>query len=222
MNNYGCSLLWKGIIPVRGGQIRKMREDDGCFWLFGGSHGTRQIRFLLWASNLRDTTNRRRLRSGVGINRWKTLGVKSGHCVPQSLALDGAHGGGHMLPPGPQAQALRAVLWEWGLGWGSSSHRLARWWYLTFQPMRAKQGPINCSASRHDTVLYILGSNLICIYLYSKLNPQASLTLFPCLPRKTDDVWSTSGPYSSQSIFHCTHSYTIHPHQQKGYHIALI
>lgn len=47
---------------------------------------------------------------GGGINGWKTSGVKTGFSVSQSLFLDGAHREGHTLPPGPQAQALRAML----------------------------------------------------------------------------------------------------------------
>lgn len=69
-----------------------------------------KIMFVLRASQGRAITNGMRLGSGAGINGWKTSGVKSAFCVPQSMFLDGAHREGHILLPGPQAQALIAML----------------------------------------------------------------------------------------------------------------
>lgn len=85
------------------GNIRNMREDDGCFRLCGSS----QNRFGLFCEPHRAEPQPM---GGGGINGWKTLGVKTGFSVPQSLFLDGAHREGHTLPSGPQAQALRAML----------------------------------------------------------------------------------------------------------------
>lgn len=128
LHSWGCApkrhVKWQLYIkPCRGGfSLQWISADVLCYEKAlsqsEGKHQKYEGRWWLLSTPWKLTTQTKFHRAesqpmgGGGINGWKTLGVKSGFSVPQSPFLDGAQREGHTLPPGPQAQALRAMLWE--------------------------------------------------------------------------------------------------------------
>lgn len=110
----------------------------------------------------------------------KTLGVKSGFCVPRCPFHDGTHRKSHLLPPEPWSQTLMARLWGCGL---CLVPPLLDWVLVPdFTANESKTGPHQMWCSRHNTVFSVESSNFISTQFYTNLSSQESLTpLFPCL-----------------------------------------